>query len=271
MRSKTFFLMLVVYFFGFVALVKGNEVVNSTLGSIKAPPIESSFTFKVSVEGDKPATLSLWQTPGEHVEMHTFKGIVTGVKGKVKDEVIEASKPYNCLKWVITHPNDPLFRCDYYYAIKDGGLCCYLEEQTSGERKYYVTPLKLFPFPLKPGDASSSYTNFYLKLPDTGVLLAKSYESRSLTSDTIKAQVQIGDEKDIHVPIGTFKCYRVLISFTSHTGRFLTSAHTKITMERWFSPTLNYFIKEDDSIFLDALINSKGSIKKELVSFHLGT
>lgn len=245
-------------------VVKGQDS-----GNILAPPEGSTFTFQVSVTGDKPATMSLWQEPGERQEVHTFKGLVKGIKGRVGPKTLEDSKPYDCLNWEITRPKDPAFKCEYLYAIVDSTLCCYLERQTSGEEKYYVKPLPLVKFPLNPGESCSNTTTFYLKLPDTGITLAKSYESKGTQKDTIEAEVTIGPKETIQTQAGRFPVTKVTVIFRSHTGRFLTSANTTITMERWWSEKLDYFIKEHDEITMDALIDHKGTIDKELIDFRI--
>jgi hypothetical protein len=239
------------------------------LGAIQAPPKGSSFTFEVKATGDKAATMSLWQAPGEGLEVHTLKGLVRNVKGRVGSQTLEQATPYNCLAWEITRPNDPKFRGEYLYAIVDNALCCYLERQSSGEEKYYVKPLVLFRFPLRPENSFKNNTTFYLHLPDTGITLAKSYTSKGATTDTIEAEVTVGQKEQVTTKAGTFPTTKVTITFRSHTGRFLTSANTTITMERWWSEKLGYFIKEHDDILMDALIDSKGTIDKELVSFRL--
>ena len=40
-------------------------------------------------------------------------------------------------------------------------------------------------------------------------------------------------------------------------------------MERWWSPELNYFVKEHDTVFMEALMNSEGVIDKVLIDYHL--
>jgi hypothetical protein len=248
----------------FIGLAQSQE-----LGAIQAPPKGSSFTFEVKATGYKAATMSLWQAPGEGLEVHTLKGLIRNVKGRSGSQTLEQAPPYNCLDWEITKPNDPKFRGEYLYAIVDNALCCYLERQSSGEEKYYVKPLVLFRFPLRPENSFKNNTTFYLHLPDTGITLAKSYTSKGATTDTIEAEVLVGQQERIATKAGTFPATKVTVKFRSHTGRFLTSANTTITMERWWSEKLGYFIREHDDILMDALIDSKGTIDKELVSFRL--
>ena len=205
-----------------------------------SPPAGSTFTFHVKNSGDKAATVSLWQEPGEHDEVHTYVGVVKNVMGKTKDKTIEGSEPYDCIKWAITRPDKPDFYANFCYAIENNVLYYYLEEQSSGELKYYVNPLKMISSPLKVGDKYSGNTSFYTNVPDTGVFLAKRYESPDVKRDSIKVDVSIDKKENISVGAETFECYKITTVFESHTGSFITAATGTITMERWWSPELGY-------------------------------
>jgi hypothetical protein len=180
------------------ALVAGFGADNLVAGVdevVISPPAGSTFTFHVKASGDKAATVSLWQEPGEHDEVHMYVGVIKNVMGKTKDKTVEGSESYDCIKWEITHPDKPDFYANFCYAIENNVLYYYLEEQSSGELKYYVNPLKMISSPLKVGDKYSGNTSFYTNVPDTGVFLAKRYESPDVKRDSIKVDVSI-DKKE---------------------------------------------------------------------------
>jgi len=266
MKRTLFF---IVCFVSFVTYGMASKLSKVNLGHIKLPGVGSSFTYLTEALGDKAATILLWQEPGKRYEVHTYKGIVTGVKGKVKGHTINNSQPYNCLKWVVSRPDNKAFLADFYYAFKENGIHIYLEELSTGGSAYYVKPLKVLSFPLIPGAFFCEKTSVYLNIPDTGITLSRSYESRNANTDTIKAEIKISNAQNVTVPAGTFRCYKSTATFVIHTGRLLTSAKTTINMERWWSSKLKYFVKERNTIFMDALIDSKGTIEKELFSYNL--
>jgi hypothetical protein len=235
------------------------------------PPVGSTFTFNVKTTGDKGATASLWQDPGEgeHLETHQYMGEVEGIKGKTRSGVIEDSKSHDCVWWKVTRPDKAGFYANFYYATEDNVLYYCLEEQSSGELKYYPNPLTMLSFPLAVGDKHQSNTTFYTNVPDTGISLARSYESPSTTKDTIKVTVTVDGRERVSVANETFDCYKITTVFESHTGSFITAATTTVTMERWWSTELGYFVKEYDTVFMDALMDSKGTVEKELVSYSL--
>lgn len=235
------------------------------------PPVNSEFTFNVKSSGDKAATISLWEEPGEREEIHQFMGIREGVKGKTKEGVVEDSEPRKCAWWRTTVPSNPNFYADFNYALKDNVLYYYREEQSTGEAKYYLDCLKALSFPITAADSWTDETTFYTYLPDTGVFLARTYESKDLTSDFITVKVTVDKKGSVLTPAGAFECYKFTTVFTSKTGKGLTKATSTITMERWWSPELNYFVKEHDSIYTDALMDYSGTIEKELTNYQLAS
>ena len=124
-------------------------------------------------------------------------------------------------------------------------------------------------FPLKEGDEYFDETNFYINVPKTGVFLAKKYTSKGTEADSITVNVKIGEKEMVSVKAGAFECYKITTILESHTGSFITAATTTITMERWWSPELGYFVKELSTVYMDALTNYKGTIEKELLEYNL--
>jgi hypothetical protein len=235
------------------------------------PSVNSKFTFHVKSSGDKAATVSLWEELGERDENHQYMGVREQVKGKTKEGVIEDSEPRICAWWRTTVPSNPNFYADFNYALEDNVLYYNREEQSTGEVKYYINCLKALSFPITTGDGWTDETIFYTYLPDTGVFLARTYESKDLTSDSITAKVTVDKKESVVTPAGAFECYKVTTVFTSKTGKGLTKATSTITMERWWSPELNYFVKECDSIYTDALMDYSGTIDKELINYELAS
>ncbi|HIH98637.1 MAG TPA: hypothetical protein HA346_06555 [Thermoplasmata archaeon] len=233
------------------------------------PPVNSKFTFRATSSGDKAATISLWEKPGERNEIHQYRGVRDEVKGKTREGEISDSLPRACALWRTTTPSDPDFHANFCYALGDSAMFYYLEEQSSGELKYYTDCLKALSFPLAIGDIWTEETFFYTYVPETGVPLAPKYKSRDLTSDSITVEVSVDGKETVSTPAGSFECYKVTTVFTSNTGRFITKATTTTTMERWWSPELNYFVKEHDTIFMGAMMDSEGVIDKVLIDYHL--
>ncbi|HIH97590.1 MAG TPA: hypothetical protein HA346_01065 [Thermoplasmata archaeon] len=235
------------------------------------PPVNTKFTFHVKSSGDKVAITSLWEKPGERDEIHQFMGIKEGVKGKTKSRVIEDSEPRTCAWWRTTVPSDQDYYADFNYALKNNGLYIYREEESTGGLRYYINCLKAVSFPITAGDGWADKTTFYTYIPDTGVSLSPTYESKGLTSDSIKVKVTVDKKENITTPAGTFECYKVTTIFTSYTGKWLTAATTTTTQKRWWSPELNYFVKERDSISINAVIDASGTITKELTNYQLAS
>lgn len=234
------------------------------------PPVNSTFTFHVVSVGDKTATLSLWKLPGESTEIHQYKGIVENVKGATKEKVIENSEPMTCALWMVTDPSDPKFYGNYYYAIKDNTLSYFLEKQSTGEINWYQSPLKAMSFPLKVGDSWQGKCDFYTNVPNTGDFLSPTYESKDLMSDSMEIKGNVEKKENITTDAGTFECYKVTTIFTTHTGSGLTKATTNITTDRWWSPNLNYFVKEHNAIEMKTMIGSRsGTIDKEVISYKI--
>jgi len=234
------------------------------------PSVNSTFTFHVTSVGDKTATLSLWKLPGESIEIHQYKGVVENVKGATKEKVIESAEPMTCALWRVTDPSDPNFYGDYYYAIKGNTLSYFLEKQSTGEINWYQTPLKAVSFPLKVGDSWQGKCDFYTNMPNTGDFLAPTYESKDLTSDSMEIRGTVEKEENVTTDAGTFECYKVTTIFTTRTGSGLTKTTTNMTIERWWSPDLNYFVKEHNAIEMKTVIGSRsGTIDKELTGYKI--
>ena len=234
------------------------------------PPANSTFTFHVASVGDKTATLSLWKLPGESTEIHQYKGIAENVNGMTKEKVIENSEPMTCALWRVTDPSDPNFYGGYYYATKDNTLYYFLEKQSTGEINWYQTPLKAASFPLKVGDSWQGKCDFYTNTPRTGEFLAPTYESKDLTSDSMEIRGTIERKENVTTDAGTFECYKVTTVFTTRTGSGLTKTTTNMTIERWWSPKLNYFVKEHNAIEMKTMIGSRsGTIDKELIGYKI--
>jgi hypothetical protein len=235
-------------------------------GEVLLPPKGSSFTYKVVVEGKKAATMTLWEEPGTRLETHTFLGIVKGFRPQI--EGLSESLPVrDCIHWMVTRPGQKDYRADFYYALESSSIRLYFEQTSDGGMAFYEDPLPVLVFPFKAGKTFSGNSAFYLRMPDTGMTLMHEYRSKDLKSDTIEGSVRMIETRVANVEAGAFQCMNTLSVFQAKTGRLFSSARTKVEMERFWSEDLRYFVKEHSRIRMDAMIDSEGTIERELIKF----
>lgn len=235
-------------------------------GGVLLPPKGSLFTYNVLVEGKKAATITLWEEPGKRFETHTFLGIVKGWKPQIDGLSLDIP-PVDCIHWRVTRPAQKDYRADFYYALGESSIRLYFEQTSEGGMAFYPDPLPVLEFPFKAEKAFFGKSAFYLRMPDTGIALMHEYRSKDLESDTIEASVKMLEPGVVHVGAGAFQCMKTMSVFRAKTGRFLSSARTKVEMERFWSRDLRYFVKERARIRMDAMIDSEGTIERELVRF----
>jgi hypothetical protein len=97
--------------------------------------------------------------------------------------------------------------------------------------------------------------------------LMHEYRSKDLKSDTIEGSVRMVETRVANVEAGAFLCMNTLSVFEAKTGRLFSSARTKVEMERFWSEDLRYFVKEHSRIRMDTMIDSEGTIDRELIKF----
>lgn len=238
-------------------------------GEVMVPPKGSAFTYRVVVKGQKAATATLWEEPGVRLETHTYLGVIKGFVPKEKG-LPSHLPPRDCLHFRVTRPGQKNYAADFYYEVGDSRIRLYFEKTSEGGLALYKDPLPVMGFPFKVGEVLSGKSVVYLRIPDTGISLMRSYRSKDFENDTIEATITVEGRETARVRAGEFEGMKTLGVFESHTGGFLSSAKTQIRMERLWSKELRYFVKERASIQMDALIDSRGTIERELVGFSLG-
>jgi hypothetical protein len=241
---------------------------------IGLPANGSTFTFNVKATGDNGGRTPILEpmNVNNYEEVHVFKGVIENFYAKGKNgEDIKNVGPYDVAHFEITRPEVYDVVANWYYAIVGSSLAFYYQELTSGDREAFLTP-EQFPivhFPLEEGYSFSSdkMYPFYLNLPKTGISIAPHYESRNYTADEGKIEMSVGKMKKVTVGAGQFDCYPVVVKLTTDTGSAITAAKTEIVHDRCWSPELNYYVTEKTTVFLNALVDSKATIEKELISY----
>jgi len=259
------------------AMMNTEEVTTVAETGVTLPPAGSTFTFSVKATGDKSAVTGSMQKIGEYTEIYKCDGIVEGVKGRTKDREIEDSQPRDCVKWVVTRPDEPGYKREIYYAIVGNSLCYYLETESSGATKYYSEAPKKVSFPLKVTESFVTNTTFYVYVPDTGVFLSPKYESGGINNDKMRIEVIVVGRENLSVGGKTIECFRVNTKLTSDQGSGMTANHVDRDINEWWSPELGFFIKSRDPCTVKSLASNipfmgdmKSTVEMELVSYALG-
>lgn len=221
----------------------------SGVEELSLPSIGDRFVYQVSVTGDMEATK---EEPNTHEEIYEFMG-VKEVKGQTKDKVVENSKAYSCAWWKIERSDKESY-IDQYLAMIENSLCLYLDSESNGDITYYITPLKLYEFPLKEGKNYSSSSKCYLWVHDTGSWIVSTYETGGDYpdySDSATMNVTVTKE-NVTVPAGKFDCYKVQAVITVKSGSGITASTTTDTETFWYSPELKTFVKFESKLDVSA-------------------
>lgn len=255
-------------FFLLVFLGLGVYGVALSQDGVMVPPKGSTFTYRVMAKGQKAATVTLWQEPGDRLETHTYLGVIKGFVPKIEG-LQTPLPPRNCLHFQVTRPSQKGYTADFYYELKGSSIRLYLEKTSVGGLALYKDPLPVMEFPFEAGKVLVGKSMFYLKIPDTGIMLMRRYRSKDFKSDTLEAKITVQGRETIRVQAGEFQGMKTLGVFQSQTGGFLSSAKTKVEMERFWSKELRYFVQEKAQVRMDAAIDAQGTVERELIGFSL--
>lgn len=244
---------------------------NNELFENELPKKNTSFIYSVKADGDSGAKSPILHPFSDNYnETHTYMGVIDNVYGKDKNnENITNVGPYRCVYFTITRPDIDDVLTNYYYAIIDSKLCFYYQDNTKGSKQFFLSPneMPIITLPIKESYSfeSTNWTKFYLNLTETGISLAPRYESAKLESDQCKLSLNIEAKTNLTLNDKSYECYPINIKLITKTGSFMTKATTTIDIKRWYAPEIKYYIKEEYNVFMDALIKSKGTVKKDLV------
>ena len=255
-------------------MFSGGSLMAQMGADIGLPANGSTFTFNVKATGSNGGRTPILEpmNVNNYKEVHVFKGQIDNfyTKGKNGEDIRDVG-PYDVAHFEITRPDVYDVVANWYYAIVGDSLAFYYQELTSGDREAFLAP-EQFPIVHFPLEEEYSFSSdkmypFYLNLPKTGISIAPRYESANYTADEGKVEISVGKMNNVTVGAGQFDCYPVIVKLTTDTGGGITAAQTEIVHDRCWSPEINYFVTEKSTVFLNAVIDQRATIEKELISY----